>query len=161
MHVCELSLFSHVWLCDPINCSPPGFSAHGILQARILERVAMLSSRRSHQPRDWTRVSCVSCIGRWVPYHDGHLGSPHRVRQCFPKHAIYTPQAHKIILLIFECFTSYIFLTFWYLYIFNTHQEINHPAEQRLTLTDVITYNKVKRFTSGSNLQSLKLLFWM
>ena len=139
MHVWELSHFSHVWLCDPINCSPPGFSVHGILQARILERVAMLPSRGSYRSRDWTRVSCISCIGRRVLYHNGHLGSPHRVRQCFPKHATYTPQAHKIILLTIECFTSYTFLTFWYRYIFNTHQEINYPAEQRLTLMDVIT----------------------
>ena len=39
-------------LCDPINCSPPGSSVHGILQARILEWVSMLSSRGSSPPRD-------------------------------------------------------------------------------------------------------------
>ena len=39
-------------LCDPMDCSPPGFSVHGILQARILELVAMSSSRRCSQPRD-------------------------------------------------------------------------------------------------------------
>ena len=44
-------------LCDPIDCSPPGSSVHGILQARILECVAMPSSRESSQPRDQTRVS--------------------------------------------------------------------------------------------------------
>ena len=35
--VCVLSHFSHVWLCNPMDCSPPGSSVHGILQARILE----------------------------------------------------------------------------------------------------------------------------
>ena len=44
-------------LCDPMDCSPPGSSVHGILQARILEWVAMPSSRGSSQPRDQTCVS--------------------------------------------------------------------------------------------------------
>ena len=43
-----------------MDCSPPGSSVHGILQARILEWVAILSSRRSFQYRDQTQVSCVS-----------------------------------------------------------------------------------------------------
>ena len=47
-------------LCDPMDCSPPGFSVHGILQARILEWGAMPSSRGSSQPRDWTHVSHVA-----------------------------------------------------------------------------------------------------
>ena len=59
-------LFSHVWLCDPTDCSPPGSSAHGISQARILEWVAISFFRESSQPRDQT---CLSCIGRWVLYH--------------------------------------------------------------------------------------------
>ena len=41
-------------LYDPVNCSPPGSSVHGILQALILEWVAMPSSRGSSQPRDQT-----------------------------------------------------------------------------------------------------------
>ena len=53
-------------LCDPMDCSPPGFSIHRILQARILEWVAMLSSRGSSRPRNGTSVSYVSCIGRQV-----------------------------------------------------------------------------------------------
>ena len=48
----------------------------GILQARILEWVAMPFSRGSSWPRDQTRVSYVSCLGRWVPYLQHHLGSP-------------------------------------------------------------------------------------
>ena len=39
-------------LCDTMDCSPLGFSLHGILQARILEWVAISSSRGSFQPRD-------------------------------------------------------------------------------------------------------------
>ena len=44
-------------LCDPIDCSPPGSSVHGILQARTLEWGAMPSSRGSSQPRDQTQVT--------------------------------------------------------------------------------------------------------
>ena len=51
--------------CDPMDCSPPGSSVHGILQTRILEWDARPSSRGSSRPRDWTHVSYVSCIGRW------------------------------------------------------------------------------------------------
>ena len=39
-------------LCDPMDCSPPGFSVHGILQARILEWIAIPFSRGTSQPRD-------------------------------------------------------------------------------------------------------------
>ena len=48
-------------LCDPMHCSPPGSSVHGILQAGILEWVAMPSSRGSSQPSDQTLVSCIAC----------------------------------------------------------------------------------------------------
>ena len=44
-------------LCDPMVCSPPGSSVHGILQARILEWVAIPFSRGSSQSRNWTQVS--------------------------------------------------------------------------------------------------------
>ena len=56
-------------LCNPIDCSPPGSSVHGILQARILEQVAISCSRGSSWPRDPTRVPCVSWIGRRILYH--------------------------------------------------------------------------------------------
>ena len=61
-------LRSCLTLCDSMDCSPPGSSVHGILQAKILEWAAMPSSRGSSWPRDWTCVSYVSCIGRWVLY---------------------------------------------------------------------------------------------
>ena len=59
-----------------MDCSPPGSSVHGILQARILEWAAMPSSRGSSRPRDQSYISCVSCIGRQVFYHWRHLRSP-------------------------------------------------------------------------------------
>ena len=45
---------------QPKDCSPPGSSVHGILQARILEWVAMPSSRGSSQPRNRIQVSCIA-----------------------------------------------------------------------------------------------------
>ena len=56
-------------LWDPMDCSPPGSSVHGILQAGILEQVATSFSRGSSQPGDQTQVSGVSCIGRQILYH--------------------------------------------------------------------------------------------
>ena len=47
-------------LCDLVDCSPPGSSTHGILQARILEWLAISFSRGSSQPRDQTHVSCLA-----------------------------------------------------------------------------------------------------
>ena len=47
-------------LCDPMNCSLPGSSVHGIYQARILEWVAICFSREFSQLREWTWVSCIA-----------------------------------------------------------------------------------------------------
>ena len=46
--------------CDPMDCSPPGSSVHGIFQARILEWIAISFSRGSSKPRNWTQVSCIT-----------------------------------------------------------------------------------------------------
>ena len=59
----------------PVGCSLPGSSVHGILQAKILEWIAMPSCRGSSQPRDQALVSHVSCTGRQVLYHERLLGS--------------------------------------------------------------------------------------
>ena len=58
--VCLLVAQSCPTLCDPMNCSSPGTSVHGILQARTLELVAIPFSRGSSQPRDRTQVSCIA-----------------------------------------------------------------------------------------------------
>ena len=60
----KVLVFSLIWLCDPMDCSPPGCSVHGILQARILEWVASLFSRGSSQ---------LHC--RWILYHLSPQGS--------------------------------------------------------------------------------------
>ena len=58
-----LSHFNRVSLfCDSMDCSPPGFPVHGILQARVLEQIAMPSSRESSQPRDWLLISYIPAL---------------------------------------------------------------------------------------------------
>ena len=64
--LCAKSLQLCLILCDPMDSHLPDSSVHGIFQARILEWVAMPSSRGSSQPRDGTRVSYVSCISRQI-----------------------------------------------------------------------------------------------
>ena len=68
MHAKSLQLCPTI--CNLMDCSPPGSSVHGSLQTRILEWVAMSSSRGSSPPRDQTRTSSVSCIGTRVLYHE-------------------------------------------------------------------------------------------
>ena len=50
----------YLTLCEPMDCSPPDSSAHGIFQARILELVAIRFSRWSFHPSDLTQVSCIA-----------------------------------------------------------------------------------------------------
>ena len=75
-------------LCDPMDCSLPGFSVPEIIPARILECaikkrilewVAISHSRRSSTPRNQTQVSRGSCIGWQFLYHWGILGRYHHV----------------------------------------------------------------------------------
>ena len=56
-------------LWDSTGYSPPGSSVCGILQVRILEGVVISHSRGPSQARDWTHISCISCIGRRILYH--------------------------------------------------------------------------------------------
>ena len=83
-HVCvPAQSFSCVCLfCDSVDCSPPVSSVHGIILARILEWVAISSDRGSSWPRDWTLISCVSCIGKYVLYHWATCEAPPRTPPC-------------------------------------------------------------------------------
>ena len=61
VRACALSLQLRLTLCSPMDCSPPGSSVHGVLQARILDWVSMPSSRGSSQPRNHTYI----CLLHW------------------------------------------------------------------------------------------------
>ena len=70
--VCVLVTQSCPTLCNPMDCTLPGFFVHGILQARILEWVAIPFSRGSSQPKDQTQISCIT----GYLYHLSYQGSP-------------------------------------------------------------------------------------
>jgi len=63
-------------LCNTMDYSPPGSSVHEFSQTRILEWVAMLSSRGSSRPRDRTHIFCISCIGRHILYYHATWEAP-------------------------------------------------------------------------------------
>ena len=54
-------------------CNPMNYTVHGILQARILEWVAMSSSRGIFQPRDQTQISCIAEILYQLSYQGSHV----------------------------------------------------------------------------------------
>ena len=73
-------------LCDPTDCSPPGSSVHGILQARIVKCVAMPSSRGSSPPRDWTplllcteHICWRNIMSSFLPYVASQSDGPRAV----------------------------------------------------------------------------------
>ena len=67
---CCCAVLSRVWLfLTSWTAACPGSSVHAIFQARILEWVAIASSRVSSPLRNWTWVSCISCFGRRILYH--------------------------------------------------------------------------------------------
>ena len=68
---CACCVFSQSCLtfCNPMDCSPPRSSVHGILQARILEQVVISSSRGLSQPRYSACISYISCIARKIFEH--------------------------------------------------------------------------------------------
>ena len=67
--VCVKSLQSSLTPCEPVDCGPPGSSVRGILQARILEQVAISFSRRSSWPRDQTLGARKWAINnRWIKH---------------------------------------------------------------------------------------------
>ena len=65
----QVCVLSSVQLSNPMDCSLPGSSVHGIIPARKLEWVAISSYRRSSWLRDQTCISCSSCISRQILYH--------------------------------------------------------------------------------------------
>ena len=56
-------------LCNQMEGSPPDSSVQGIFQARRLGQVAISFFKGSSWPRDWTHISLLSCVGRWILYH--------------------------------------------------------------------------------------------
>ena len=77
-------------LCDPVDCSLPGSSIHGILQARVLEWVAISFSRGSFRPRDRTQFSLIEgrCLNLWATREAPLINNSPHLDNVFP---FYTP----------------------------------------------------------------------
>ena len=109
----NITLCVYVWvtqscltLCDPMDCSSPGFSVHGILQARTLEWVAIpYSFLQGISPTQGLNPGLLH--GRQILYHLSHQGSPNITLQRV-KHFIYI-YTHNI----------YIYTYIFYIYIYN------------------------------------------
>ena len=87
-------------LCDPMDCSLPVSSIHGILQTRILDCVAVPSSRGSSWPKNQTPISYVSRFGRWVFYHWHHMGSPRKTLNIHKSTSMFKLEAKEQKLLL-------------------------------------------------------------
>ena len=103
-------------LCNPIICSPPDSSVHGIFQARILEWVAMPSSRGSSQLIDQTHMSYIFCIACGFFTHqatrEAQLGSLAKVLELLTKEP-------GLETLVFSCRTKALVLqmfAWWYIF---------------------------------------------
>ena len=97
-----------VWLCDPMDCNSPGSSVHGILQAGILEGVAIPSSRGSSQPRDQTRL--VHC--RQILYHLSQL--PPLYSQYLGQYGNVSVPPKILTLFLLICFKGSSLALIWY-----------------------------------------------
>ena len=104
VHACA-QLLSQVWLCDLIDGSPPGSSVDGIFQARILQWVAISSSRGSSRPRNQTWVSCISYTDRPVV----SAGKPVCVCVCAHAHVNWN-------IVTLQCCASFCYMTVWISY---------------------------------------------
>ena len=81
VHACSIAPLCSIahscpTLCDPIDCSLPDSSVCKILQERKMERIAISYFMGSFQPRDWTLISCISCLAQQILYHWCHLENP-------------------------------------------------------------------------------------
>ena len=106
-----LSHFSRVQLCDPMGYRPPGSSVHGILQARILEWVAMTSSRGSSQPRDQTCVSLHLLLWQAGSLPLAPPGKP----TIFKQIQIYKEQHYSHFFFLIDFFSAYLCLIYFFL----------------------------------------------
>ena len=103
-------------LCDPVNCSPPGSSVQGIPQARILEWVAMFSSRGSSQPRGRTRISYVPALtGRFFiasahwegpDHHDAYFKGMSRTYSVVQGLGLWEGEMSMVSCMLYSCQSS-------------------------------------------------------
>ena len=126
-NILVLAAQSSPTLCNPMDCSQPGSSVHGILQARVLEWVAIPFSRGSSQPRDWTRLGLLNC--RHILYCLNHQGSP--TLKPFPRSLFFLLPLSPLITLLptheAQLSSGYIHLTTPILHIHQIQKTLRSP----------------------------------
>ena len=103
---CVLVAQSCMTLCDPVDCSPPGFSVHWILQARMLEWVAISFPRGSSQPRDKTRAFLIA----------GRLFTMWATREAFYGWVIFNCIYVESITISSNAFPAFIEIIVWFFF---------------------------------------------
>ena len=145
--ICSQSL-SHVWLCHPMDCNPPGSSVHGIFLVRILEWVAISSSRGTSWPRDRTHNSEDSYLADGVfttesIYRMGEIFGDH-IRPVVLK---YFPHSVKWLFILMCrnflvcCSSACWFCIFFFFCIKMVLIIVSHPEKMEGTIWDKIVYN--------------------
>ena len=120
------SLQSCPTLLDPMDCSLWGASVHEILQAKILKWVVMPSSRVSSWPRDWTCISCVSCIAGGF-FTTEPLGKP-----VLYQRLVKTPGTIKSMQAFFHTLNIEFMVDFFFFYFFS---QCRMPSSERKVYT--------------------------
>ena len=146
-----------------MDCSPPGSSVHGILQARLLEWVAIYSSRGSSPPRDQTSISC---IGRWILHcwapREAYIKELAVLKAIHPTYTLIqglancTPQTKARSLLV--CINkmlldhtqacSFVCCWWWVPHHCSTVKDLEHRPHALQSLKDILTGSLHKKFAS-------------
>ena len=141
-------------LCDPMDCSLPGSPVHGISPARVLESVAMPSSRASSWPRDQTHISCISCIAGGFFTCWANWGNP---SMCV---CIYVCVCVCVCVLLIEIHFIWILWIFWFIYwiffdfLIGSQTCLNHTEHQSLftiQICDILCAGKTSNITVRKN----------
>ena len=151
MHVCALSCVWFFATPSTVACQAPGRNSvapvHGIFQTRLLEWAIIFFCRGPFQPRDQTRVSCISCTGSWIfflPLH--HLGSL-KVPRLSLNFVLYFQQKNRIVhlpVIWLHRWTKNVFISFGGRTFTTHHGNVGNPmvrmvprADQEETLTQM------------------------
>ena len=137
--VCVMRALSlnRVWFFyNPMDCILPGSSVHRILQARILEWVAISSARAFSHPRDWTHVSCVSCIGRQISFY--HWAT----WEAFTRRILKTRKWRKVFQIPLISFYLFFSAAFYLSVVLKRRKQKESPKKLSHTLTNNSSHDK-------------------
>ena len=119
-----------------MDCILPGSSVHGILQARILEWGTISFSRGSFWLRDQTHISCISCIGRKIPYHSAIWEARKKAYTWMNLSTCENMRYTVIFIYIYNIYYIYVWWCYiymmFYIYIYTYYQCIITMSKQKV-----------------------------